>query len=173
MARIFVAILLPDDVVTHLHEHLDALRTARPDLRWIAPQNYHLTVRFLGECGPREVDRQIDHWSGRAAQSAPLNLRLHGAGTFPHDWAAKVLFADVAGDRDAFTALAGPQQQPHVTLARTRQSADLSGAVLELSSYVGPPWQAREIAVVRSYLRGSGERGPRYEPIERLALTGR
>ena len=173
MARLFVAILLPDDVVTHLHEHLDVLSTARPDLRWVAPQNYHLTVRFLGECGQHETDRQIDHWAGRASQSGPLHLNLQGAGTFPHDWSAKVLYADVAGDRDEFAALAGPQQQPHVTLARSREAVELTGAVLELSSYAGPTWEAAEIVVMRSYLRGSGDRGPRYEPVQSLRLGER
>ena len=170
MARLFVALLLPDDVVTHLDENLDALRSARPDLRWVKSQNYHLTVRFLGECGPRESERQLAHWAGRAAQASPMTFNLQGAGTFPHDWSAKVLYADVAGDRESFTKLAGPQQRPHVTLARSRESVDLGGAVLEISQYAGPAWEATEIALVRSYLRSAGERGPRYEPIERIAL---
>ncbi|MBA3803548.1 MAG: RNA 2',3'-cyclic phosphodiesterase, partial [Acidimicrobiia bacterium] len=74
MARLFTAVLLPDDVEAHLAEAIDAVRDARPDLRWVRPRNWHLTLRFLGECGPREVDRQRQHWAGRAGATAPCEM---------------------------------------------------------------------------------------------------
>ena len=50
--------------------------------------------------------------------------------------------------------------------ANPRRSADLTGLVDELTSYAGPAWTVAEVALVESHLRGAGDRGPRYEPLE-------
>lgn len=168
MARIFVAVPVPDEARDHLDEHLDVLRTVQPDLKWVRPQSYHVTVRFIGECGPREVDRQIEHWAGRADASASLPMALAGAGCFPQAWRARVLYAAVATDDARWRQLAGPDQHPHLTIARARELSDLTGTVHELEEYVGPSWVAHELVVMRSTLHRG--RPAQYEPIEVLAL---
>lgn len=171
MARIFAALLLPDDVVAHLDEHIDGVRTAHPHLRWVHPDRWHVTLEFLGECGRHEVDRQVGRWAVRAARCPELHLHLSGAGTFPAKaWMARVLWTGLAGDLAAWTRLAGYQQEPHLTVARTRERTDLTNLVAELRAYTGPEWTADEVALVESHLKRSS--GPRYEPLERFALTG-
>lgn len=169
--RIFTAIDLPDDVRDDLVERLDAVRDAREDLRWVRAENLHLTVRFLGECGEREVDRQIEHWRERCAAAEPIEMSLSGAGCFPHDWMAKVLYAAVDCDQRAWSQLAGPDATPHVTLARSRERVDLTGTVLELSEVRSRTWAADSVTMYRSFL----ERGrpPRYVPVEHFQLGER
>jgi 2'-5' RNA ligase len=99
-----------------------------------------------------------------------MPLRVLGGGAFPHAWRAKVLWAGIEVDADAWRKLAGFEQQPHVTVARTRGWADVTGLVDSLSTYAGPPWTASEICLMESHLRGSGERGPRHEVIETYRL---
>ena len=176
MARIFAAILLPAEVEAHLDEHIDAVRGARPELRWVAPSRWHVTLEFLGECGPREVARQVERWGRRAARVAPLELRLVGAGAYPKAWQAKVLWTGLDGDVAQWRKLAGYQQEPHLTLARTRERTDLTGVVEELASYEGPSWLTTEVALVESRLPGKGQgktsgRGPRYQPLEYFPLA--
>ena len=170
MARLFAALMLPVEVSAHLDEHLDGLRTARPDLRWQQPVKWHLTLEFLGECGPREVDRQLERWERRARRGHPFELRLAGAGTFGKPFAARVLWAGLDGDLDGWRAIAAFDQQPHVTLARSRERIDLTGPVLELERYAGPSWTADRLALVQSHLQGGA--GSRYEPLEFFALGG-
>lgn len=176
--RIFAAILLPSEVVQHLDEHVDGVRTARPDLRWVSPSRWHVTLEFMGECGPREVARQTERWERRAHRSAPMQLSLAGAGAFPHAWNARVLWTGLGGDVAAWRKLAGFEQDPHLTLARTRVQTDLTGLVDELARYQGPVWQVEEITLVESRLPGkasgsgrrSAQRGPRYRPLEHFRL---
>jgi 2'-5' RNA ligase len=170
MSRIFAALLLPPEVVSHLDEHIDGVRTAHPHLRWAHPSRWHVTLEFLGECGRHEVDRQLRRWEVRAFRSPALRLHLSGAGTFPKAWMARVLWAGLAGDIEAWRRLAGYQQDPHVTLARTRQRADLTNLVAELGRYTGPVWTATEIALMESHLRPGGASGPRYEALEVFPL---
>jgi 2'-5' RNA ligase len=170
MARLFAALLLPVEASAHLDEHLDGLRSARPDLRWQPPAKWHLTLEFLGECGPREVDRQLERWERRARRGQPFDLHLAGAGTFGKTFAARVLWAGLGGDLEGWRRIAAFDQQPHVTLARTRERIDLTGPVLELERYTGPPWTADRLAVVQSHLQGGA--GSRYEPLEFFPLGG-
>jgi 2'-5' RNA ligase len=97
-------------------------------------------------------------------------MSLAGAGAFPRAWKARVLYAGVRTDSDAWRRLAVADQVPHVTLARTRQTQDLTGVVESMATYTGPAWRVEQIAMMASYLRGSGDRGPRYEPVEMLEL---
>ena len=170
MARIFAALLLPAEVVSHLDEHIDGVRTAHPHLRWAHPSRWHVTLEFLGECGRHEVDRQLRRWEVRAARSPALRLRLHGAGTYPRPWMARVLWTGLSGDVDGWRRLAGYQQEPHVTLARARERTDLTNLVAELGSYTGPSWTATEMALIESHLRAGKASGPRYEPLEEFSL---
>ncbi len=172
MVRIFAALLLPAEVEAHLDERIDGVRTAHPELRWVRPSGWHLTLEFMGECGPHEVVRQTERWGRRAARSAPMRLGLAAAGAFPRGWNARVLWTGLAGEVEAWRRLAAYGQQPHLTLARTRERTDLTGLVDELASYQGPTWEATELVVVESRLPGkaSSGRGPRYLPLERLPL---
>ena len=172
MARIFTALLLPPEVEAHLNEHIDGTRIAHPFMRWVKPARWHVTLEFLGECGPREVDRQMQRWMRRARRSAPMQLRISGAGTFPQPWMARVLWVGLTGDVEVWRKLAAFDQQPHITVARTRERRDLTSLANELSSYSGPVWKAEHVALVESYLRGADDRGPRYQPLEYFPLGG-
>ncbi|WP_111766361.1 RNA 2',3'-cyclic phosphodiesterase [Nakamurella deserti] len=166
--RLFAAVVPPPEAVGHLEEFLDGLRTARPDLRWVPPARWHLTLQFLGECGPYEVERQRDRWERRALRSRPMQVRLAGAGAFPHPWMARAVWVGLAGAVDAFSALAADDQVPHLTVARTRERAELSALVDEVAHYDGPTWTAHELVLVESRL--GAETGPRYRPLETVPL---
>lgn len=165
-----MAAFLPSEVEQHLVEHIDGLRTAHPELRWVASSRWHLTFEFLGSCGPHEQERQRLRWARRAARCEPFDVALAAAGAFPHSWNARVLWIGLGGDTEGFGRLAAFGQAAHLTLARTREVSDVTGLVDELGSYVGPTWTVSEIALVESHLRAAGDRGPRYEPLEHIQL---
>lgn len=166
-----MALRLPPDVEAHLDEAVDGVRTAHPELRWVKPSRWHVTCEFLGECGPHEVDRQLGRWERRARRSRPLALHLSGAGTFPtHAWMARVAWVGLDGDLAGWRQLAAYGQEPHLTLARTRERLDLTGLIDELARYEGPSWVAEEVVVMQSFLRAAGDKGPRYEALMTFPL---
>jgi len=81
-----------------------------------------------------------------------------------------VLWIGLGSGREDVVALAHHDQQPHLTVARTRGPADVTGLVDALASYDGPVWTVTELAVMTSYLRTRTERGPRYEVVETFPL---
>ena len=129
MPRLFVAVALPEDVKDTL---LDFVDPSFPGARWLGYDQYHLTLRFIGEVHDgiaRDVD---DALLGIAA--APFSLSLKGAGYFGDRRRVRVLWAgvsDAAGPNALNRKIERVLQEiglqperrryrPHVTLARCR-----------------------------------------------------
>ncbi|MEX6507352.1 RNA 2',3'-cyclic phosphodiesterase [Jiella sp. M17.18] len=128
MPRLFTALEIPQDVSVSL----SLLRGGLPSARWIDPENYHLTLRFIGDVEPRLAD-EIVAALDRIERSG-FTLSLKGLGAFgskkPHSVYAGVeaspeLFALQADIDRACKRLGLPADQkkftPHVTIARLRQ----------------------------------------------------
>ncbi len=131
MIRLFVAIAIP----AALKAQLAMLAGGIPGAKWVPPENYHLTLRFIGEVEPWRAQEVDDALSTVHAPAFELSLR--GLGTFEKGGRISALW--VGAERSeplAFlqskveTALqrAGlePERRrfaPHVTLARTEKAA--------------------------------------------------
>jgi RNA 2',3'-cyclic 3'-phosphodiesterase len=176
--RLFVAITPPPAVLGELETAVGPLRAAWPALRWTSPDAWHLTLAFLGEVSEDRAAALPPRLERAAHRHPVLSLSFGPGGAFPAPHRARVLWAGIQGDGAALTALArsvgagarragaappdeGRRFQPHVTLARCRQPADVAALVESLAGYAGTPWTAAEIHLIRSHL-GAGP--PRYEP---------
>jgi 2'-5' RNA ligase len=76
MLRLFVALALP----AALRAEIAGLVGGIPGARWVPPENYQLTLRFIGEIEPwraQEVDDALI-----AIRARPFTLQLAGVGTF-------------------------------------------------------------------------------------------
>lgn len=181
--RLFVALTPPADVVGDLEADVSALREAAPQLRWTRPEQWHLTLAFLGE-----VDQPVlTELSGRLARAAkrhpPLGLSLGGGGRFGQ----RVLWTRVNGDRHGLRRLADSvgaaarrsgvpvgqrPYRPHLTLARGDEDTDLRPLVERLTDFTGLNWVADRLHLVHSSL-GAGPGGTaQHEPIAGWPLEG-
>ena len=132
--RLFVGLDLPWE----LRERVSILAGAGiPGARWVPPENYHVTLRFIGEA-PRYLAEEIDH--ALAALKAPaFPLTLTGIGTFAKGGRLQSLWVGVerTAELDRLknkveTALQrcglDPERrrfQPHLTLARLDNAAEV------------------------------------------------
>jgi RNA 2',3'-cyclic 3'-phosphodiesterase len=132
MIRLFVALALP----AGLKAELGLLAGGGiPGARWVTPENYHLTLRFIGEVESwraQEVDEAL-----ATIRARPFELSLRGLGTFEKGGRISALWVGVERTEGlAFlqskveTALQRiglePERRrfaPHVTLARTDRAA--------------------------------------------------
>lgn len=152
MDRLFVA-AWPDDATTAMLSLL-----ARPEergFRWVSPDHWHVTLRFLGTCDTATVMRRLD-----AATLPAAHARLGPA----VEWLGPQLVVPVSGVDDLATAVHAATEgigQParrdfrgHLTIARTRRGAS--------SSLIGHPvdggFDVPAVALVRSDLTHHGAR---------------
>jgi 2'-5' RNA ligase len=131
--RLFVALDLPWSV----REQLAALcGSGIPGARWVPPENYHLTLRFIGEI-PGHVARDVDD-ALLGLRAKGFALTLTGMGTFAKGGVSVALWAGVERTpslehlrNKIETALQRcglePERrrfQPHVSLARLDNPAE-------------------------------------------------
>lgn len=132
MSRLFVAIRLPEDVAERIGEMASGLSGAV----WSPPELYHLTLRFIGDPAPRnleEVDRAL-----RTVRADVFHLDLKGTGHFPLRGPPEVLWAGAQANdplsrlrnrvEKALTQAGLPRDgrkfHPHVTLARVKDAGE-------------------------------------------------
>lgn len=127
MPRLFSAIEIPWSIAARL----TMLRSGLSGARWIDPENYHLTLRFIGDVDGATA-RDFTNALGEI-DIGPFNLRLDGLGSFGGK-KPRAVFADVAPspaldalrrahERAARGAGLPPESRnfkAHVTLARLR-----------------------------------------------------
>lgn len=180
--RLFVALIPPGEVLAELAARVAPLHERCPELRWTRPEQWHLTLAFLGEVADRPRDDVTERLARAAGRHPPQRLSFAGGGRFGD----RVLWTGVRGDRDALRRLADSTRaaarrarlpvedrpyRPHLTLARSR-GVDLRPLVGELAEFEGLPWTASDLHLVRSHL-GAGPGGTaRYETVASWPLTG-
>lgn len=172
MMRIFVAIPLPDEI----REALAGLRRGLPDARWVAPENLHLTLRFIGEV-PRPVAEDVD--DALAGIDAPaFQLTLKGAGYFGPLQKARMLWIGVEENpllvhlrnkvESALVRMGLPPDDrkfiPHVTLARIKGETGhhLANILAEHNTFRAGPIDVEEFVLYQSHTKSEG---PVYEPL--------
>ncbi len=85
--RLFASLRPPAAVLDHLQHALDGvspvpLDAGPPPLRWVPPEQRHVTLAFYGEVPDGALDDLAGALTGVAAQYPPLRLQLSGAGVF-------------------------------------------------------------------------------------------
>lgn len=183
----FAALVPPDDVVEDLAAFLAPRQDAEPGFRWTSPEQWHVTLAFMGSVVDRNLDDLVERLGRAAARRAPLDLALVAGGAFPNPARAKVLFVgvDAAGREAALRHLAvgaraaatkagadaeGGRFHPHVTLARIGRPAEVTRWLRILDGYRGPTWRASEITLIESHLGEGPRRRPRYEVVDAFPL---
>jgi 2'-5' RNA ligase len=183
----FVALRPPEAALIHLEEFLAPRRDAG-ELRWVLPDQLHVTLAFLPSVPERVEDDLLDRVARAAGRRHEIRGRLTGGGAFPGVPNARVLWAGLDLDETAGVeldrlatgvraaagragvAVDGGRFRPHVTLGRFRAPGDATRWVRLLATYAGPRWLVDRITLVESFLgQGPGGR-PRYETVETIAL---
>jgi 2'-5' RNA ligase len=130
MPRLFTGVEIPPDV----GQALSSLRGGLPGARWIDPENYHLTLRFIGDVDDVTA-HEVAETLGRIKRCG-FNLHMEGLTSFggrkPRAVVAQVAaeraLLDVQAEQERLMQRIGLEPEgrkfmPHVTLARLRESS--------------------------------------------------
>ncbi|MFZ0800159.1 MAG: RNA 2',3'-cyclic phosphodiesterase [Terriglobales bacterium] len=128
--RIFIGIDLGSEVRTRIERFLEGVQGFAPDAKWVRPESLHITLKFIGEQTPEQVEAISERL--RRVESSAFEIRCAGYGFFPTAKAPRVFWigiqagpqlAALAESIDTATAELGiPREDrpysPHLTLAR-------------------------------------------------------
>lgn len=186
LVRAFAAVpVAAPAVVAALAEAQVQLRRTGAAVKWVAPGQFHFTLKFLGEIGADRVNAARGALLRATAAVEPFSLALQGLGAFPRPEVARVIWAgcgaggpelvQVVRRVEAEMLAAGfPAERrafsPHLTLGRVRDGGDPGplGALLQAGAEQGfgvVPVTA--VVLYRSELRPEG---PVYTPLAKYPL---
>ncbi len=183
MLRLFIGILLPEPTRTLLLKTQRALQVQPLAVRWIKPENLHITLHFLGDVGPEHVPMLQTELDKRLAGCHAPHLTMHELGAFPTMNRPNVVWAGIKEGVEPLRTLydraieAGklvgvkPEQRtyhPHITLGYVRKDAtpvQKQAIAHALRSVPAPHDQTRtysQIALIQSVLTPTGSK---YAPL--------
>jgi 2'-5' RNA ligase len=172
--RSFIAIELPDGIKSVLENIQQELKSMRLRARWVKPKNIHLTLKFLGNVDPLDIDNIAGAIDDAAREFAPFTLKVGGIGFFPGIKRPRVVWVGLDGDsqilldlqrnlEDHLAALGFQKEKrafkAHLTLGRIRNAVhpDIAGRAIEPSTGPGEQqFTADRIILFKSDLKPTG-----------------
>lgn len=136
MPRLFTGLEIPAYIAAELASHRGGL----PGARWIDPENYHVTLRFIGDVDP-PVARDVFSMLGDGRARAPVTVTFDQLGSFggrrPRAVFARAVptneLQELQAEQERLVRRVGlpPETRkflPHVTLARLRDASTIDVA---------------------------------------------
>ena len=187
--RTFVAVEAGPAVRQAALALIEQLRASPADVKWVDPENMHLTLKFLGDVDPRQIHRVCAAVKRAVAGAAPFELQIRGAGAFPNvDRPGTVWLgagqgaqqvADLAGRLEEALEKLGFRPEArrfhaHLTLGRVRRGGpgvgELGQLIAQAADYGAGTMKVRKVTVFSSRL---GPQGPTYESLGHATLAGK
>lgn len=188
--RTFVAIELSASIKTELTRVEEMLKEkiATPHLRWVDPDNVHLTLKFLGNVPLDRIPEITAVLKEACAEASPFIMDVSGLGCFPSTNNPRVVWVGVQEETGRLKQLQerveeslatlgfkpeGRPFSPHLTLGRVRKGAHVGarriiGGIVSATSVGGlGQMEVGKISLMRSKLLPSGAQ---YSRLETIAL---
>jgi RNA 2',3'-cyclic 3'-phosphodiesterase len=166
--RIFVAVFPPPEVRRALARAAHELPVVG-EVRWVRPENVHLTLKFLGDVAENDLGRIAEALEPVRLRHGTFEAGLSGLGAFPSARRARILWAGIGEGSESLRALARDVEAsleplgfehedrayvPHLTLGRARGRP----VALEAVEFPSPvnSFTVRNLELVESVLGGAG-----------------
>jgi 2'-5' RNA ligase len=172
--RTFIAVPIPDAVAVFLRQVQAQLQSLGRNIRWVATQNIHLTLKFLGEIDPIRIPAVAAQLDSAAGSIPPFAIKARGVGVFPNLRNARVVWVGLAGDIDRLIAIQATLESglesigfsreargfhAHLTIGRTLRRIDartLDAALEPLSDATSDAFPVDRLTLFKSMLKPAG-----------------
>ena len=186
--RAFLAIDPPEDILqamSRLQEKLKREISGR--ISWTKPQGQHLTLKFFGDISTEDVKNICSAVQKRIVSESNLNLKVETLGVFPDPRRPRVIWCGVSCEAEKLTTLQKKldsdfanigfpsEERPfraHLTLARIKDSRDLTGmneALTKYSAFAAGEFNCKELILFQSKF---SPQGATYTKLAEFVLSG-
>ncbi len=167
--RLFVAVRLAPEVVSALDAALGGCYEDER-IRWVKPENWHVTLQFLGNVAASKVDEVRLACAFGAGRIKPFEVTFSGLGAFPDERRARIVWIGAGPGGEQIASLATAVQletskrgfasddrafHSHLTVGRAKSPVDVS-ALVEKCELAPALMRVDEVALFESVLRSDG-----------------
>lgn len=174
--RLFIAFKLSKEQQHAVGVMQSRLKDYMKGVKWVRPENMHLTLKFLGETDSYNVGSIKAALEKAAITFDPFQYAFRGTGVFPHPGKPRVLWLGMQKGRKETAEIAEKVEYhlteigyakeyrkfyPHLTLGRLRNQIDkqvLNRFLEEEKNFTTPLAEVDEIVLYQSILDSNGAR---------------
>jgi 2'-5' RNA ligase len=172
--RAFIAIELPEKIIASISRVQESIRSQGFKVRWVRPQNIHLTLKFLGDIKAAETKAVEKVVLDSVVGSAPISMTARGLGVFPGIKRPRVIWVGIGGQTDELIELQqtldkklatigfSRERRPfkgHLTMGRVKAKIDSKRLLEAMKAFDGfetEPFVADRLILFQSDLKPSG-----------------
>jgi len=185
--RTFIAIKLTPEIVSNISKIQEELKKAGAQVKWVKPENIHLTLKFLGHVTPEELEKVKITTRATLKPFASFEISVAILGAFPKINYPRVIWMGVDKGKEELKRIASNLEEklaiigfvkekrpfsPHLTLGRVKSSKGKERLIEALSlveaSNLGN-MRVTQISIMKSELK---PQGPIYTSLEEIDLGG-
>jgi 2'-5' RNA ligase len=185
--RTFIALELTKPIRQRLVAMQEKLAVSIPEVKWVEPENLHVTLLFLGEVPDSEVPEVCQRVAEAVADVAPFPVKVEGFGAFPEGRRPRVLWAGITTGAEQLQHVHDLIEKPlhymgfrreerryvpHITLGRLKSERPVPNwpeLVQQMNRCRGGEMVASEICIMASQLERTG---PIYTVMGRARFGG-
>lgn len=172
--RTFIALELPPSVISLLEKVQEDLKSMGLPAKWVRPENIHLTLKFIGNINPGDIDKIGGAMMDAVDDFAAITLVAGGIGVFPGIKRPRVIWVGLGGQIQLLFAMQRvleenlaalgfkEEKRPfkgHLTLGRFRQTVNpntIRQIMREHANLYSEEFTARRIILFKSDLKPTG-----------------
>lgn len=185
--RTFIAVTVSPAIRQAALKLASTLHPVAGDVKWVAPENMHWTLQFLGEVEQLEVHTVCSAVSQAAREIESFQLEARGAGAFPAPDRPRTLWVGAGVGAQAMVALHDAIQHrlsrlgyrsehrrfvPHLTLGRVGRDTPSRPLVRELAALAEHEVGSMVVDEVTVFASKLTQDGPVYDVLARAPLAG-
>lgn len=183
--RAFIAIEISEDIREALGQVQSRLKYAGADVKWVEPNNIHLTLKFLGEITDEKAEKVKSILDAIGSQIRPFEISLKDVGAFPKIEYPRVIWAGLdkgAGEAKALAARIDeelakigfqPETRPfasHFTIGRVRSAKNKDALKEKMTGLELPTGNSQAIKSVALFQSTLTPRGSIYTKLHEAKL---
>ncbi|MCK5179147.1 MAG: RNA 2',3'-cyclic phosphodiesterase [Candidatus Omnitrophica bacterium] len=179
--RTFIAIPLDPKIRQTIAQAQNHLRELDCNIKWVNPENIHLTLKFLGEVKLKKIDAVKQSLEDLLGSVKPLPIELTQLGAFPDVKRPRIIWVGLNDDTKAISQLVSALEEtlekigfkkegrpfsPHITIGRIQSLKNLNLLSPEISGYSLPPDLRQTISHITLYKSTLTSDGPIYDALK-------
>ena len=176
--RTFIAIPLSKPNQDSLSAITASFKKLDPDIKWVKPNNIHITLRFLGELKTNRFRDVLRAFPDVLPATPGFQISIHHLGAFPRIQRPRVIWAGITNGANHLSRMAEKIEtalcrlgfpkadkpfSPHITLGRVRSPRNLQQWIPLLESYTWTSAFIQDVQEVILYRSTLTPQGPTYD----------
>ena len=183
--RTFIAIKLSPKIISKISGAQEGLKRSGAWVKWVRPENIHLTLKFLGYIIPEELERVKIAARDTLKLFKPFEISVFGLGAFPKIEYPRLIWVGIDEGKEELKRMVSNLEKrlaiigftrekrpfsPHLTIGRVKSSKRRERLIEAFTKFTAPNlgnMRATKISIVKSELT---PQGPIYTTMDEIPL---